>query len=432
MTYEDKLIQRIEQGDASAIEELIKIFYPEILRYCIWHAPDRFLAEDAAQETFLKVIRYFDRYTHKGKFKSFLYQVAANTCTDIYRTHRQMDVSLEASSIDIAYVESDFENIQADMIMKQLIKNLPDDTKEIFLLRFAQDLTLREIAQVLHIPLRTVQSRLRTALKRLKKDLEKKTVMKNDVLQKNLRQILQQSPALTNESHLENTLCLVRQEACRKQKRKRISFTQFLTKQIKFMGWKIWITQGIFLCLLISVLSQFFGYPISPQTMAKLLFCLSVLVFITMIPYLYRCVRYQMQEIEAAARFSSTKLLMAKLIIIGIGDVSILCGIFFTTILQTALPAAYTVLYLCLPFLLAGGGLFLLNHCTPRHFLTGSLLFCRLLILGACMIPGHYMLELQQSFPIIWIMVCVLLSVFCIRQLRHITQGASYTEMQLI
>lgn len=119
------------------------------------------------------MIRYFDRYTHKGKFKSFLYQAAANTCTDIYRTHRQMDVSLEASSIDIAYVESDFENIQADMIMKQLIKNLPDDTKEIFLLRFAQDLTLREIAQVLHIPLRTVQSRLRTALKRLKKDLEK-------------------------------------------------------------------------------------------------------------------------------------------------------------------------------------------------------------------------------------------------------------------
>lgn len=257
--------------------------------------------------------------------------------------------------------------------------------------------------------------------------------MKNEMLKKQLKQVLQQSPSFTNERQLESILWLVRQEACQKQKRKRISFPQFLTKQITFMGWRLWITQGIFLCLIISMLSRFFGYPMSPQTMAKLLFCLSVLVFITMIPYLYRCVRYQMQEIEAAARFSSTKLLMAKLIIIGIGDASILCGIFFTTILQTALPAAYTVLYLCLPFLLAGSGcMFLLNRCTPRHFLTGSLLFCILLILGACMIPEYYMFGLQRSFPVIWIMVCVLLSVFCIRQLRHITQGVSYTEMQLI
>lgn len=172
MTHEDKLIQRIEQGDAGAVEELIKIFYPEILRYCIWHAPDRFLAEDAAQETFLKAIRYFDRYIHKGKFKAFLYQIAANTCTDMYRSHRHTDVSLEESTIDIAYVEPDFENVQADMNLKQLIMGLPDNTKEIVLLRFGQDLSLREIAQVLHIPLRTVQSRLRAALKRLKKDLE--------------------------------------------------------------------------------------------------------------------------------------------------------------------------------------------------------------------------------------------------------------------
>lgn len=85
MTREDKLIQRIEQGDLGAADELIAMFYPEILRYCLWHAPNRSLAEDAAQETFLKVIRYFDRYTHKGQFKAFLYQVAANTCIDMRR-----------------------------------------------------------------------------------------------------------------------------------------------------------------------------------------------------------------------------------------------------------------------------------------------------------------------------------------------------------
>lgn len=171
MTREDELIQKMAQGDTGAAEDLIKLFYPEILRYCLWHVPDRSLAEDAVQETFLKVIRYFDRYTHKGRFKPFLYQVAANTCTDMHR-RQHFDISLEESVIDIAYSEQDFENVQADMVLKHLVRNLPEDTKEIVLLRFGQDLTLREIAKVVNLPLRTVQSRLRAALKKLKKEFE--------------------------------------------------------------------------------------------------------------------------------------------------------------------------------------------------------------------------------------------------------------------
>ena len=168
MTREDKLIQRIEQGDLGAADELIAMFYPEILRYCLWHAPNRSLAEDAAQETFLKVIRYFDRYTHKGQLKAFLYQVAANTCIDMRRKNRCPDVSLEDSAIEPVYAEPAFDAIHADMALRQLIGSLPKDLQEIVLLRFGQDLTLQEIAKILHMPLRTVQSKLRRALKKLK------------------------------------------------------------------------------------------------------------------------------------------------------------------------------------------------------------------------------------------------------------------------
>ncbi|NBJ93762.1 RNA polymerase sigma factor [Parablautia muri] len=170
MTREDELLQRIGQGDTRAVDELIGIFYPEILRYCFWHAPNRSLAEDAAQETFLKVIRYFDRYTHKGKFKPFLYQVAANTCRDMWRKKGHEDVSLEELQIDFAYSEPGFESVQSDMALKQLVSSLPSDLQEIVLLRFGQDLTLREIAKATSMPLRTVQSRLRSALRKLKKD----------------------------------------------------------------------------------------------------------------------------------------------------------------------------------------------------------------------------------------------------------------------
>lgn len=172
MAREDELIQRIAQGDFDAVDELITMFYPEILRYCIWHTPDRSLAEDAAQETFLKTIRYFDRYTHKGRFKSFLYQIALNTCIDLQRKNRHTDVSLEESAIEIACSEPAFEAVQSDMALRQMIDSLPRDLQEIVLLRFGQELTLREIAKIRNLPLRTVQSKLRSSLRKLRAEME--------------------------------------------------------------------------------------------------------------------------------------------------------------------------------------------------------------------------------------------------------------------
>lgn len=171
MTREDELVKRMEQGDQSAADELIKMFYPDILRYCLWHAPNRFLAEDAVQETFLKAIRYFDRYTHKGKFKPFLYRIAANTCIDMQRKKRNSDISLEESEIDPPYTDPAFEDIHSDLALRHLVRSLSEEKREIVLLRFGQDLTLREIAEVLHLPLRTVQTRLRSALKKLKTEI---------------------------------------------------------------------------------------------------------------------------------------------------------------------------------------------------------------------------------------------------------------------
>ena len=49
MTREDEIFKKLKQGDENAPEELVKLYYPEILRYCLWHAPDRMAAEDAAQ-----------------------------------------------------------------------------------------------------------------------------------------------------------------------------------------------------------------------------------------------------------------------------------------------------------------------------------------------------------------------------------------------
>lgn len=258
--------------------------------------------------------------------------------------------------------------------------------------------------------------------------------MKNRDFEKILKQALHQPPVPESNEHLQKTRLLAVKEACQRHTRKRISFAQFLSAQIRFIGWKVWAVQGIFLLAVSTMLTHIYGnyFFERPQAMTKVLFCLSVIVCMTAIPFIYRSVRYQMQEVEAAAYFSSVKLLTAKLMVIGIGDIFILTGIFITTIIKTSLQAGSTVLYLCLPFLLVSSiCLFLLGHFTPKNFLAGSIGFCSFLTIVCAVIPNQFELLFQQSFSLEWMTVCTLLTVFCIQQFRYILYRSSYTEMQI-
>lgn len=170
MTREEKSAGRIWQGDMDAVEELIRIYYPEILKYCLWHAPNRMLAEDAVQETFLKMIRYSDRYISKGKMKAFLYKIAANTCIDMGRKKWTTEETLENLDTEPHYTESGFAQVDEDMQLKQLVRNLKAELQEIVILRFGQELTMREIAEITGTPLRTVQTRLRKALRQIEQE----------------------------------------------------------------------------------------------------------------------------------------------------------------------------------------------------------------------------------------------------------------------
>ena len=74
MTREDEIFEKLKKGDPDGAEELVRLYYAEILRYCLFRLPDRSMAEDAVQETFLKVFRHFDDYRHRGHFRAFLYR----------------------------------------------------------------------------------------------------------------------------------------------------------------------------------------------------------------------------------------------------------------------------------------------------------------------------------------------------------------------
>ena len=161
-----------DRGDAEALEELIGRYYPEILKYCLWHAPNRSLAEDAVQETFLKAIRYMDKYVHRGKFRAYLYKIAANTGIDMRRRKWAEETYLEDLAEEVSYEESGYEQADEDVLLRNLVRNLKQEQQETVILRFGQGLTMREIAEVMGIPVRTVQSRLRAAMKQIRTELE--------------------------------------------------------------------------------------------------------------------------------------------------------------------------------------------------------------------------------------------------------------------
>ena len=160
---EEILIKNLQNGDASALDELISMYYQEILRYCIWHAPDRTQAEDAAQETFLKAVKYLGNFGFSGKFRAFLYKIAANTCIDMQKNKWNQHTALEDLQEEPSYVEKDFKNVEEELVICSLVKNLE---------RFGQNLKLREIAEIVGLPMRTVQSRLKVSLKVIEKEMK--------------------------------------------------------------------------------------------------------------------------------------------------------------------------------------------------------------------------------------------------------------------
>ncbi len=161
---EDEILERLNGGDASALDELVRAYYPDILRYCRRHSPDEASAEDAAQETFLKAVRHLDAHAFRGRFRAWLYKIAANTCADRCRR----ETPAEPLS-DSPYIDPGFERTELGIDLGSALAALPEAQREVVLLRYVHGLKLREAAEVLGVPLRTAQSRERAALKALKK-----------------------------------------------------------------------------------------------------------------------------------------------------------------------------------------------------------------------------------------------------------------------
>ena len=164
---DDFLIKRIRAGDEDAAEELVRGYYPQIMRFCRWQCGSRELAEDLTQETFFKVFRSLDQYRRRGHFKAWLFCIARSVCVDELRKRRiEYEPDIDISEIGDEY--DGIRHVEDEDELYRLLSGLSDEQKEAIILHYMEGFSYREIGEILNIPYRTVQSRVNLAIKTLR------------------------------------------------------------------------------------------------------------------------------------------------------------------------------------------------------------------------------------------------------------------------
>lgn len=254
-------------------------------------------------------------------------------------------------------------------------------------------------------------------------------------LEAQLKKALQPDKSGINITHLHQTRILAQQEYIRKTQRKREKFTVFLIAQIRFIGWRIWAVQGAFLLVLCAFLLAIMGEYLlySQKRIALLLCCIGVAVSMTAIPFVYRSVRYRMQEVETASRNSSGRLLAARLLAVCLGNILTLACIFGVMVIKTSLRTGSIALYLIFPFLLAScGGLYFLGHLPVKRFVPACFGMGAVLIGSIFLLNQFYPAFFGQVFSVGWAAVCTALIFFGVRQVQYLMNHSSFGEIQSV
>ena len=166
---DDDLVERIRLGDEKAAGELIKRYYTSILRYCKSRCFNLEKAEDLTQETFLKLFKNLSGYKGKRRFRAYLYTIANHLCID--ESRKKEVYSLEDEE-EIEDESDEMRQIEDRSEIDSLLNVLSPEQREAVILRFGEELSFWEIARVMGCNMRTAQSRVRNALKMMRKEQE--------------------------------------------------------------------------------------------------------------------------------------------------------------------------------------------------------------------------------------------------------------------
>jgi RNA polymerase sigma-70 factor (ECF subfamily) len=181
------LIQLYLGGNERAFQELLNRHKDKIYTSIYLFVKDHSQAEDIFQEVFIKIINTLreGRYNHEGKFVQWAMRIAYNKCVDQFRRKKRRQTVSSKEDFDIFDVlESSDESRETEMIrdqtalrVKSLIDQLPEDQKEVVILRHYADLSFKEIAAITKVSINTALGRMRYALINIRKMVDEKELI---------------------------------------------------------------------------------------------------------------------------------------------------------------------------------------------------------------------------------------------------------------
>jgi len=181
------LVSNYIEGDERSLEILINRHNQRITSFIYSKVLDRDIAEDIFQDTFIKVIKTLKKgsYNEEGKFLPWVMRIAHNLIIDYFRKNRRMPKFESSDDFNIFSVISDNKlNAESQIIKNQidsdlgiLIDELPEDQKEVLLMRIYRDMSFKEISENTGVSINTALGRMRYALINLRKIIEKNNIV---------------------------------------------------------------------------------------------------------------------------------------------------------------------------------------------------------------------------------------------------------------
>ncbi len=171
---DESLMERYRDGDVRAFERLYHRHKGGLLRYLVRHCHDRSVAEELFQDVWMRIVRARKRYRVQAKFTTYLYRVAHNRMVDHHRA-RVPDPDptpvAELSAGATQTPERKVHSLREVERLQELVRALPHEQREAFLLHEEGGLSVEQIAEVTGVGKETAKSRLRYAVAKLRQGL---------------------------------------------------------------------------------------------------------------------------------------------------------------------------------------------------------------------------------------------------------------------
>jgi RNA polymerase sigma-70 factor (ECF subfamily) len=184
---DEALMIRFQSGDRAAFTQLVRRHQTALYNFALRQLRVQSVAEDVVQEAFVRVVQNAADFKHEARFSTWVYTITRNLCIDqlrkrALRKHPSLDESRrgeegdgptlgEQTADSRANVERSATGSELKERILKAVDTLPDDQREVFLLRELSNLPFKEIAEITGVPENTVKSRMRYALERLQAQL---------------------------------------------------------------------------------------------------------------------------------------------------------------------------------------------------------------------------------------------------------------------